>query len=357
MNKTLKLEILNVTQSIGCFYVAIINPNDLLNMSYVDRRRIENEDSYLGIQREIKIAKVNQIKNYLRSVDATFPNTIILNTESQYIINEEHDILELKMDPNTFTIIDGQHRLEGFRDSNKKGFDLIITIFKDLALEQQASIFSTINSQQTKVDPSLNLNLELNSSVFTPKKMMIEIAQSFNYDKESPWYKNIKLLGSGTEGIISLSAFVNPLLEYTYPESEYYQIRNSLFAEQNLVNLPDYDHRKYFFWGFYKKREPHIIYKILLNYFNAIKNLLSNDWLNSSSLLTKTTGYNAIIKLLKEYVLLGIDKEDLSYEFFYENLKPIHVLNGEITSDNFGASGLLASNELYKQFMTILKKS
>jgi hypothetical protein len=48
--------------------------------------------------------------------------------------------------------------------------------------------------------------------------MMIEIAQSFNFDKESPWANNIRILGNGTKGIISLSAFVKPLINLTFSE-------------------------------------------------------------------------------------------------------------------------------------------
>lgn len=350
MNK-ISLNIIKISQPIGEFYISKISSSELLEMSFVDRRRIENNDEFMGIQRELKQTKVNQIKNYLKSIDATFPNSIILNTTDAFVINETNDTLELKIDPNTFTIIDGQHRVESFRDNPVVNFELIISIFKNLELHEQANIFSTINSQQTKVDPSLNLNLELNSKVYTPRKMMIEVAQSFNYDKESPWFNNIKFGGSSYNGFISLSAFVSPLLDLTFPENEYYQIRNALLANENVSDLPDFgiSNERYIFWIFYKRKESHIIYKILYNYFNAIKNLLPDDWLNENSILNKTTGYNAIIKLFKDIANEGIRSNNLSYGFFYNRLNYIHRFNGQINTDYFGASGLQASNELYKQ--------
>lgn len=202
MKQIVKLNSIKVRQSIGDIYVSSIDPQVLLQMSIVDRRRIENDEEVLGIQRDLKEEKVKQIRKYLSTNKATFPNSIILNTEEKYVINKSDTSIELEINDNTFSIIDGQHRVEGFRDNPIDNFNLIISIFIALETDQQAEIFTTINSQQTKVDPSHNLNLELESKVYTPIKMMIELAQSFNYDKESPWYNNIKLLRNSNYGIL-----------------------------------------------------------------------------------------------------------------------------------------------------------
>lgn len=345
------LDIIKVKQPIGTIYVGKISPSLLLQMSTVDRRRIVEDDEVLGIQRDLKPEKVTQIKNYLSTIDATFPNSIIVNTTGNYIINESETQLNLEVNDSTFTIIDGQHRVEGFRENVLDNFELIVAIFKDLRIEQQANIFSTINSQQTKVDPSHNLSLELDSKVYTPVKMIIEVAQSFNFDKESPWVNNIRLLGNGNKGIISLSAFVKPILNLVYPENDYYLIKNEL-TKIDEGKFPTFDNLnykvdRYPFWEFYKRKDQKSIFKILFNYFKALKVILEKDWLNSESLLNKTTGYNAIMKLFKDLFLVGLEKGDLSYDFFFNKLNGLKNLNGSITSENFGASGLKASNDLY----------
>lgn len=351
---TIVLDVIKIAQPIGELYIAKIDPQDLLSMSVVDRIRIEEDDEILGIQRELKKDKVLQIKSYLSSADATFPNSIIVNTSSEFVVSREATKLELYINDSSFTIIDGQHRIEGFRDNLVPGFELIVAIFIDLRIDQQANIFSTINSEQTKVDPSLNLSLELNSNVDTPKKMMIEIAQSFNYDDSSPWYKSIKMLTSKTTGIISLAAFVKPLLELTYSEKDYYKIRNELMKQENTFptfNNFQYSPERYLFWEFYKKKDFKSIYKILYNYFNALKVLLEKDWLNEDSLLNKTTGYNAMIKLFKEVSVDGLRQGDLSYEFFFNKLEQIKKLNGSVNKDNYGTSGFEASKKLYNDMM------
>lgn len=350
---TLKLNIIRVNQPIGDIYIASIKPADLLEMSFVDRVRIEEDDEILGIQRELRKDKVAQIKTYLASTDATFPNSIIVNVTSEFIKNLTENEIELEVNENTFTIIDGQHRLEGFRDNNVLNFNLIISIFKDLEISQQANIFSTINSQQTKVDPSLNLNLELRSEVYTPVKMMIEIAQSFNYDNDSPWYNNIKMLNGKTNGIISIAALVRPFLDLTYPSKDYYLIRNELLENKNefpIFSEFNYNSDRFLFWDFYKRKDYKSIYKILYNYFKALSMILPDDWLNNESILNKTTGYNAIMKLFKELFLEGKNEGKLTYDFFFDKLKGLNNLNGKINSVNYGASGLKASNDLYIDF-------
>jgi len=356
---TIKLNIISVEQSIGEIYITKISPKDLLSMSVVDRRRIETDDEILGIQRELKKEKVSQIKSYLTSVDATFPNSIIVNTSKSSIINKTDTELELSINEDTFIIIDGQHRVEGFRDSKNENFELILAIFVDLKIDQQANIFSTINSQQTKVDPSLNLSLELNSDVYTPKKMMIEIAQSFNYDNLSPWYKSIKMLNTKTIGIISLSAFVKPLLELTYSEKDYYKIRNQLMKTNtlnDLLNFEDinYNVEKYIFWEFYKNRDFNSIYKILFNYYNSLKIILNEEWLNENSLLNKTTGYNAIMRLFKDIAMEGLKEGNLSQDFFLKKLSPLQELNKTINKDNYGTSGFEASKNLYDDMKNLI---
>lgn len=349
--KNITLDIIKINQPIGTIYVSKISPSLLLEMSTVDRRRILEDDEVLGIQRDLRPEKVTQIRNYLSTRDATFPNSIIVNTTSNFVINETETKLTLEINDSTFTIIDGQHRVEGFRENNVANFEFIIAIFKDLAIEQQANIFSTINSQQTKVDPSHNLSLELDSKVYTPVKMIIEVAQSFNFDKESPWVNNIRLLGSGSKGIISLSAFVKPILNLVYPENDYYLIKNELTKAGEdkfpLFEKLNYKVDRFPFWEFYKNKDQKSIYKILYNYFKSLSIILEKDWRNNESVLNKTTGYNAIMRLFKDLILIGLESGDLSYDFFFTKLNGLTKLNGTITSANFGTSGQKSSNDLY----------
>ena len=357
MSDTIKLQVIKATQPIGTFYIAKISSLELLRLSAVDRRYINEDEEVIGVQRPLRKEKIQEIKRYLTTSNATFPNSIIVNVNRANVVNQTDNELELKKQEDTFTIIDGQHRLFGFEDYCGSVFELILTIFIGLEIDLQAEVFSIINSQQTKVDPSLNINLELADKTFNPRKMLVQIAESFNYDKESPWYSSIKMLGGQSEGFISLSAFVKPLFNLTYPEKQFYSIKNMLNKE--YPHFPDLssihvDDKRYPFWRFYVNKDNSVIYKILLNYFNAFKAVLENDWLNHESLLNKTSGYNAMVKLLGDIILIGILRKQLSEAFFAETLSPLAVLTGSITAENYGSSGLYSSNSLYKDMLKLL---
>ena len=357
-DNTIKLQVIKAVQPIGGFYISKISCQDLLRLSSVDRRHITTDEEVLGVQRPLKKDKIQEIKRYLTTKNATFPNSIIVNVKRDNVVNETDSELVLKCQDDTFTIIDGQHRLFGFEDYKDGKFELILTIFVGLETDLQAEVFSIINSRQTKVDPSLNINLELADKTSNPRKMLVQIAESFNYDKDSPWYNNIKLLGSQSDGILSLSAFVNPLCNLTYPEREFYTIKNRLtksypaFPPFDDINV---DNNRYPFWRFYIRQESSVVYKILLNYFNAVKRNLQNDWLNPESLLNKTSGYNAMMKLLGDVILVGLQEKKLSEDFFYHLLIPLSDMEGTITSEKYGSSGVYSATNLYHDMLDLLK--
>jgi DGQHR domain-containing protein len=71
---------LEVQQPIGQFYIGAMAARDLVEISYSDIRRIEENDldKILGIQRPLSKTRVSELKQYVRTVDASFPTSIIL---------------------------------------------------------------------------------------------------------------------------------------------------------------------------------------------------------------------------------------------------------------------------------------
>lgn len=360
MNDKITLEVIKVIQPIGEVYIGKMDAERLFRMSTVDRRHINNDDEVIGVQRPLIPEKVKEIQKYLKTQNATFPNSIIVNVrkEDAKIVSSNDDKglakIELRNEDDIFTIIDGQHRLFGFENYNGKPFELILTIFIGLEEPLQSDVFTIINSEQTKVDPSLSINLALSDKTETPRKKLVQIAQSFNIDEESPWYHQIKMLGSQSEGIISLAAFVRPLFNLTYPEKMLIDIKNRL--NQYYPEFPDFkclpvDSQRYPFWPLYVSQNPSVIYKILLNYFRAFKQVLSDDWMNQESILNKTSGYNAMIRLLRTLIPIGLRMGSLSETFFLQKLSPLSKMSGSITSEFYGSSGLYSSNALYRDML------
>lgn len=351
---TIRLSVFTAVQPIGKVYVAKIDAQELLKMSSVDRRHIDNDEEVIGIQRPLRTDKVREIKKYLTTQNATFPNSIIVNVKEKDVVEMSDTSLVIREGEDVFTIIDGQHRLYGFEDYTGSKFELILTIFIGLEVSLQSEVFSVINSQQTKVDPSLNVNLELADKTENPRKKLVQIAQSFNIDADSPWYHQIKMLANQGDGFISLSSFAKPLFNLTYPERLWIEIKNRLndeYPQFPFLDDLDVDKKRYPFWQFYCDQMPSAIYKILFNYFKALSLILEKDWMNTDSILNKTSGYNALIKLFGDIVKIGMDKGELTEKFFLEILSPLSHMQGTIRSDVYGSSGLYSSNNLYKDML------
>lgn len=364
MNNIVRINIEEVEQPIGKMYIGKIDGKLLYNMSKVDIRRIGEEGIYCGMQRELDVKKVNAVKKYISSFDASFPNSIILNLNSKYIINKTKTHLEIEKTEDAFTVIDGQHRLSGF-DGYIKGdkFELVVSIFIDLSISIQANLFKTINSEQKKVDRSLIFDLESYEIFETPRKFVRDVVVMFNSDKDSPWYKKIKIIGKkddiSTAGSINSKAFMEPILDFIYDDRDYYEIRNKLNLEKNksrneIFNNTEYNSDKYIFWGLYIDDNKELLYKILLNYYKALELCMRKEWKKKDTILNKAIGYYAIMLLFRDVYILGMKDGDLTQDNFEKILKPLSKMEN-INSERFGSSGAFTYTRIYNEMKKTLK--
>src|SRR5437667_9365085 len=150
-----------VDQPIGTFYVGVMSAQDVLAISYADVRRIEDRDieKVIGIQRPLSPERVEEIRQYVQTVDASFPTSIILAIEGKDAEYDSHTgTMKITRDEGVAKIIDGQHRIAGL-EGFEGPFELNVTIFVDMDLEDQALLFATINLKQTRVSKSLAYDL------------------------------------------------------------------------------------------------------------------------------------------------------------------------------------------------------
>lgn len=361
-----KINVIKVTQPIWDFYIWKINANKLIDLSFSDIRRMEEnkDDKFIWVQRDLNKKRIKKIKEYLESFDSTFPNSVVLTIDSENIISENDDFLIIKDFNDVFSIIDWQHRLAWLDWSDKSNkFDIIVTIFKDLNDSQQANLFSTINSEQSKVDPSLKYNLELESELYTPRKFIALLTETFNSFEKSPFYWKLKILWSNMseedrkETILSWSWFSRELEYILYKDDDYFKIRNLLYKNNNDSNRNKYlselkyDNNKFVLWDFYLKDDIKWAFKILYNYFISFKNNFNNDWNNPKSILLKTTWYWAMIKLFVD-IYNDINEKWLEFneDSFNKYIIKIRDMDWTINSDNYKSSWWASANELYKVF-------
>ena len=167
-DQKIEVQCLEVTQPIGTFYIGVMKHEDLVKISYADIRRLEVGDEkrevevYSGIQRELSKNRVKELGKYVNLVDATFPSSVILHIKEEDVeYDSDSKLMKLPFRDNVAKVLDGQHRIAGLEDFEGKSdnFDVNVTIFIEMELEDQAIVFATINKTQTKVNKSLVADL------------------------------------------------------------------------------------------------------------------------------------------------------------------------------------------------------
>lgn len=242
-----------------------------------------------GLQRRISLSRITSIAEEIENGDFTgFPTAVVLaynSTVDDKIVENfrQGKPVELKEDMN-FTIIDGQHRLAGVLTANPnftKNISIPVSLYLNISLSDATRLFSEINGKQKAVSKSLIYdlyeNVESNDYVLEAKLHNIcKVLNTppINFGDNSPFYKQIKMLGIG-KGMISQAFFI-----------EYY--RQAL----KKMGLEEEDTQK--------------LYDIVFNYFKAIQEVFPYDWNNTNeyktlgkkSQLKNTNGIGALFRIL-----------------------------------------------------------
>jgi DNA sulfur modification protein DndB len=193
------------------YYIFTIKPSDLLPLSYVSHMKPGSSDAK-NYQRMVKGYRLKQIAKFIDETDGFFPNNIIvsINSEKHRIgwtpVTENFGLLTLPSVYKSVYIIDGQHRLLGFADSEKADkVEIPVIAFENLAGPLQTQYFVDINSNQRKV-PAVHLRLlgaQLHKDSDDPvqrlQALLSSIVIMMAEKQTSPFYEQIKQLHGGTK--------------------------------------------------------------------------------------------------------------------------------------------------------------
>lgn len=305
-------------------------------------------------QRRLNKSRVLRIAGFARRSRAVFPTAVVLN--SKLPLKYVHESMELFLpeEEDSFFVIDGQHRIEGVYESGND-LDMCVVIMNCVDLDMQSELFITINSEQKAVNPNVRFSIKSNDKYITPEKMICSIAKLFNNDPQSPFFERIWMDDTPRrrgQYTLSLSAFCEPLCEYIYSRNMYYNLKDCLYSRDgNKGCLTDFNdsNAKYILWPFYLYDADKILYKILLNYFVAIKNVYSDVWYDTNSCIVKTTGYNAFMLLFKSlFMYCKQNGNDFSYARIYKILNENKIDSEEFDSKRAGL-GRAAAYELFSK--------
>lgn len=353
MPDSIDVSCLQVTQPIGTFYLCVIDAADLWDISYADVRRVEGRDieRYIGTQRDLSEGRVAEIKQYVTTVDACFPTSIILSISAEDAeYDEERGRLRIRRDATVAKIIDGQHRIAGLKDYSSSTFQLNVTIFIDMDLEDQAMVFATINLKQTKVSKSLAYDLYEYAQSRSPQKTCHNIVKLMNFKNGSPFYHRIKILGKasglGLE-LITQATFVDRLLRMI--SSDPMDDRDKIKRGKRLERAIGKARQRLVFRDHFIDEKDAEIAKIIWNYFTAVRERWPNAWDNPEPgmVLARTTGFAALMRILPPlFVMIGNGSSQVapiipSSTQFLDHLRRSQLTDTDLSSDRFkpGSAG------------------
>lgn len=285
------------THSGSNLFIFTITPDKLLRTCVIYRRAQGNADYY---QRMVKKARLGSVKKFVTSENALLPPNIIVHfgrkviwdpvpipkedtSGNEITLAKQKDyelgVLSIPLEYASLELIDGQHRLYGFVDTElatKENFNLVALGMKGLRPDRKRNTFVAINANSVRVDANLVAFLKHTDNEAEcqkdPELMAIKIVVEFN--KTTPFKNRIRLLDIGNQKI-TLKGFSG------------YDLKG-LLGEKGLL-------RKY-----YPNNESKEYVNALRLYFGVLESMFKKQCKNPDKYIIFTNrGISAFLKLLK----------------------------------------------------------
>ena len=307
--KKLKLSAARVTQGVLILYATSIKVRDLVENGFYSVETLDPENTHdKGYQRLLNVSRARKLADYIvkgqDSRDAFLPTSVFLATSKNIEFDANTNSIEIDIDKvGPFSVVDGQHRLEGLKmaaekDSRVLDFEAPVNIAINLPKIAQMCHFLIVNTTQKSVDQSVEQRIYARLSealqvedlptlpkwiLNTVQKGEVEKAMKFvdylNDTPESPWHGKIEKANKDTkDATVNQGSFVKAIVKYV------------LTANNPLeVVVKDFEKGK----------------KIFLNYWKAIVDLLDNG---TSTVLYKYNGVELFCKFSIPFFIRLQDK-------------------------------------------------
>jgi len=212
-----------------------IEPEKLLKIGYVLHRNKANVNMMPTYQRIIKRYRLNSVQRFIDEENGYFPNSIVISIDSGNKRSLRFDqantkvkstisdvgILHLPKKYRSAFIIDGQHRLYGYANSQYKSKNSIpVVAFLNLERSEQVKLFMQINENQKAVSKNLrntlNSDLLWTSESYTEQQTALRsrIAITLGENRNSALFDKISI-GEDNK-IITSQAFDNALRKSSF---------------------------------------------------------------------------------------------------------------------------------------------
>jgi DGQHR domain-containing protein len=166
-------------------FFSLVLPSDLLAQTCTVEARAENPID--GFQRLLDERRAKSIARYIDAGFGTVPGAVVLSaqTRAHLSFDKETGALAFRNDPKAFLIIDGQHRVYGFKLA-KSSVSVPVVIYNRLTRAQECRLFMDINTKQRPVPNELLLDIRRLSEVETETEALLHnVFDLFHKRKDS----------------------------------------------------------------------------------------------------------------------------------------------------------------------------
>lgn len=279
MGSTITVPFVTAKQHDRSFFVTSLSAADIVRVSYVARRGIDEERG--AVQRLLNPARIGNIRDFILA-GGVFPTSIVLNwTEKATEPVIKANKLTLQLAARSAQIIDGQHRVIGLSEAIQKKpalkhFQVPVSLYQGLSTKECADIFLSINTEQKPVHRSLVFDLYRLASDYVvdpPALRAGDLAQELNENESSPFLDFIKFPGApaGKKGLAlsTVVSAVKPLVE-----------EKGVFEQVGLTELQ-------------------MQARFLMNFFNVLRNAYGAEWESPKNVFRMAAGFVGAIEFVK----------------------------------------------------------
>lgn len=294
------------------FYIASM-PSETLGQTCFVVTREEDPDE--GFQRRLDENRAQEIAKYIDEGKGSIPTAIILSAQQDANLryNSKNKTISFRNHRYAFLIIDGQHRVFGFKKA-KQSIRVPVIIYEGLTRQEEAKLFIDINTTQKQVSQALLLDVKrLLQNESDEEKQCSELFELFYRNNDST-LRNKLARAETTNGKISRRLFnqsVAPLLSNL----------KDLSTEQS--------------------------YKVLNAYLAATQKIFTEIDEQASNALTRPVIFQSVLINFPKVMDKALTKHNkVSLEAFYDTLR--------ILKTNLSRSHLLRPGNSYRKFTDIL---
>lgn len=300
------------------YYEFSIEPEKLLKIGYVLHRNEANKNMMPTYQRIIKRKRLKEVQSFIND-GGYFPNSIIISIDSggrKLQFDESPTklddsiskigVLHLPKRYHSAYIIDGQHRLYGYSDSEYANTNSIpIVAFVDLDRSEQLKLFMDINENQKSVSKTLRITLNSDMLWDSPNQnerrdaIRSKIAQMCGEEQSSPLLGRVVIGEDEKNNIkcITIQAIQLALQKYSFFSTF---AKNNTIATNGSFDVGD------------NQATIDRFYPFLEGCFKTVKNECETEWsLGEQGILTINRGIQGIIRIINDVVNLLIAQNKL----------------------------------------------